>query len=74
MIINCKERLGYTYFYTTDPEFQNILFAYCEGRGFWWNVFFGWRKTAFLAHNVEQMFFWIPTKKLEILYSLAKGE
>lgn len=74
MIINCKERFGYTYFYTTDPELQNIFLAYCEGHGFWWNAFLGWRKSVVLDHDVEQMFFWIPTKKLEILYSLAKGE
>lgn len=71
MIINCKERLGYTYFWTTDREIQNILFAYCEGRGFWWNVFLGWRKTVALENGVDQMYFWIPTRKLETLLDLV---
>ena len=69
MIYNCKERFGYTYLWTCDRKMQSILFAYCEGRSFVWNIFFGWRKT----YNNNQMFFWIPSHKIHELIIIVKG-
>ena len=68
MIINCKEKFGYVYFWTCDPIFQRILYAYCEGHGFLWNAFLGWRKTI---SKTNQQFFWIPKKSLDLLIRLA---
>lgn len=67
-IYNCKERFGYIYLWTCNKKMQNLLFAYCEGRSFLWNMFFGWRRTK----GNEQMFFWIPARKLEELIALYK--
>lgn len=67
-IYNCKERFGYTYLWTSNKEVQNILFAYCEGRSYLWNLFFGWRRTYY----DDSMFFWIPSRKLERLINLSK--
>lgn len=55
-----KTRLGHSQVATRDTIEQNILFIYCEGRGFLWNLFLGWRKT-----KGETMIFWIPTKALD---------
>lgn len=68
MIVNCKERFGYAYIWTCDRTMSNILSAYCEGRSYLWNCFFGWRKT----NKNNQEFYWIPVKKLELLIKLAK--
>lgn len=67
-VYNCKERFGYTYLWTCDKKIQGILFAYCEGRSRFWNMFFGWRKTT----KENQMFFWIPSRKVEELIEIAK--
>jgi len=67
-VYNCKERFGYTYLWTCDRTMQNVLFAYCEGHSFLWNMFLGWRKTT----CKDQMFFWIPSRKVEILIRFAK--
>ena len=73
-VYNCKEHFGYTYLWTCNETMQNILFAYCEGRSTWWNMFFGWRKTCKIKiDNTEQMFFWIPSRKVNILIKLAEG-
>ena len=66
-VYNCKERFGYTYLWTCNETMQNILFAYCEGRSFLWNMFFGCR-----VIRKEQIFFWIPSRKVEILIRFAK--
>ena len=68
MIVNCKERFGYTYFWTCDKAMSDILEAYCEGRSFLWNIFFGWRKTD----KDCKLFYWIPTRKIETLINLAE--
>ena len=67
MIVNCKERFGYTYLWTCDKVMYNILEAYCEGRSFLWNIFLGWRKT-----DHDKLFYWIPTRKIETLINLAE--
>lgn len=73
MIYNCKERFGYTYLWTCNKTIQNVLFAYCEGRSVLWNMFLGWRKTHVIkTDNTEQMFFWIPSRKVNILIKLAE--
>lgn len=66
-IYNCKERFGYVYIWTCNRTMQNILDAFCEGRGFWWNVFWGWRRTD----KDGKQFYWIPKNKLKILIDLA---
>lgn len=72
-VYNCKERFGYTYLWTCNETMQNVLSAYCEGRSFLWNMFLGWRKTRRnKADNTEQAFFWIPSRKVDILIRLAK--
>ena len=68
MIIDCKERFGYTYLWTCDKIMSDILGAYCEGHSFLWNVFLGWRKTE----KDGKEFYWIPTKKVETLINLAE--
>lgn len=70
-VYNCKERFSYAYVCTRNRTIQNILSAYCEGRSHLWNLFFGWRKTRFIDDKEEQMFFWVPSRKLEILIELA---
>lgn len=67
-IYDCKERFGYTYLWTCNKKVQNILFAYCEGRSALWQMFLGWRKTT----CKDQMFFWIPSRKLDYLIELAE--
>ena len=66
MIYNCKERFGYTYLWTCDEKMKSILLAYCEGRSTLWRMFLGWRKTT-----EEQMFFWIPSRKLDYLIEIS---
>lgn len=66
---NCKECFGYTYLWTADSKLQKILLAYCEGRSYWWNIFLGWRKTT----GNNQMFFWIPSRKIEGLIKIAEN-
>lgn len=68
-----KEKFGYIYCETCDTTMQYILFSFCEGHGFWWNVFFGWRKSIKIDDNSEKMFFWIPSKKIELLTLLARN-
>ena len=69
MIYNCKESCGYTYLWTCNQKMQGILLAYCEGRSALWNMFFGWRKTS----NDNQMFFWIPSHKVNELLEIAEN-
>ncbi len=57
----------YTSYHTNDTTMQNICFAYCEGRSFLWNMFFGWRRT----YNKEMMEFILPSNKIKILKNLA---
>ena len=68
MVINCKERFGYTYLWTCDRTMCNVLYAYCEGRSRLWNTYLGWRKTT----KDEKVFFWIPSNKIENLIDIAK--
>lgn len=63
-----NECLGYSYLWTDNPKLQGILLAYCEGRSSLWKTFFGWRKTT----SDDEMFFWIPTGKIEDLIDLAE--
>lgn len=73
-VYNCKERFGYTYLWTCNKTMQNVLFAYCEGRSCLWNMFLGWRKSHVIkTDNTEQMFFWIPSRKVNILIKLAEN-
>ena len=72
MYVNCKERFGYVYLYTKDRVFKNILGAFCEGHGYWWNAFFGWRKTTVEKSGFEYSYYWIPAKKLYVLTGLAE--
>ena len=67
-VYNCKKHFGYTYLWTCDKKIQDILFAYCEGRSCFWNMFFGWRKTT----KENQMFFLIPSRKVKKLIEIAK--
>ena len=67
-IYNCKERFGYTYLWTCDKKIQSILLGYCEGRSALWRMFLGWRKTT----CKEQMFFWVPSRKLDDLIKIAE--
>lgn len=68
-IYNCKKRFNYVYLWTSDSRMQKILLAYCEGRSFLWNMFFGWRKTD----GNNQMFFWMPSRKIEGLIKIAEN-
>lgn len=68
MIVNCKERFGYTYLWSCDRIMCDILGAFCEGHGYWWNAFLGWRKTD----KNGREFYWIPSKKLDVLIGLAE--
>lgn len=68
MICNCKEHFGYTYLFTCDKKMQGLLFAYCEGRSALWRMFFGWRKST----KDNQMFFWIPSHKVNELLEIAE--
>ena len=61
-MINAKERFGYTYIITANKEEQKVFEAFCEGKGELWKCFFGWRRTV-----GNTRYYWIPTKKLEIL-------
>ncbi len=67
MIYNCKEHFGFTYLWTCNKNMQALLLAYCEGHSALWRMFLGWRKT-----KDDQMFFWIPTRKVEGLIEIAK--
>ena len=67
-IYNCKERFGYTYLWTCDKKMQSVLLSYCEGRSALWRMLFGQRKTT----DKEQMFFWVPSCKLDNLIEIAK--
>lgn len=71
-MINAKERFGYTYVITTDKVEQNILGAFCEAKGYWWNCFLGWRRTKVEKDGTETLFYWIPTDKIKVLEFLAK--
>lgn len=64
-----KERFGYAYIVTKDEVEQNILFAYCEGRSFLWNMYFGWRRGI---AKTNEMFFWIPKRKINSLNDIIK--
>ncbi len=66
-MINAKERFNYTYIITDNEIEQDILLAYCTGKSFLWNIYLGWRKTNI---KTNQMYFWIPTNKIEELTSL----
>lgn len=68
LLYDCKTRFNYTYCWTCNITLQNIILAYCEGRSALWRMFFGWRKTT----CKDQMFFWLPTKKIESLIALAE--
>ena len=69
MIYNCKERFGYTYLWTCDKKMQGLLFAYCKGRSALWRMFLGWRKST----RDNQVFFWIPSRKVDELLEIAEN-
>ena len=69
MVYNCKERFGYTYLWTSNKKMQDILFAYCEGRSALWRMFLGWRKST----KDNQIFFWIPSRKVDELLKIAEN-
>ncbi len=48
-----------------------IICAYCAGKGYWWNVFFGWRKTTKQGH----VYYILPRKawkELAVIEQLIK--
>lgn len=67
-IYNCKKRLTYSYVCVRDEKSQDVWLSYCEGRSQLWNMFFGWRET-----NDGEMYFWIPTRKIKNLMTIAYG-
>ena len=67
-VVNCKERFGYAYVWTTDRKISNIFGAYCEGHSFIWRMFFGWRKTT----KDGQEFYWLPKSRIDFLIKLAE--
>lgn len=72
MFTAIKEKFGFTYLQTKDPVLQDVLFAFCNAKGYWWNNYFGWRRSIILDVGHEIMFFWIPSNKIEELENLAK--
>ena len=64
----CKKYFGYTFLWTYDKKMQGLLFAYCEGRSALWRMFLGWR----MSTEDDQMFFWIPSRKLKELIEIAE--
>ena len=56
---------------TEDPIEQSLLLAYCEGKSFVYNVFFGWRSGAYTKNGVS-MTFRIAPSKLNFILMLAK--
>lgn len=58
-----RRRGPYNKIITVDIVEQEILFAYCEGKGYIWQIFLGWRST----YKDNCMTFWIPTKSIEEL-------
>ena len=59
----------YTEYITNDTIMIHLLFAYCEGRSYFWQMFFGWRST-----NNEKVYrFIVPTRKIAELETLAKS-
>lgn len=67
MIHKMRKCFGYTYLWTCDKEMQNVLLGYCEGRSILWRMFLGWRRTT-----KEQMFFWIPSRKIDYLIEIVE--
>jgi hypothetical protein len=50
----------YRLFLEKDEGMQHLCLLYCEAKGFWWNMFFGWRKT-----NKQGMYFKFTKKQYE---------
>lgn len=61
----------YTEYLTNNEVLANVFFAYCEGRSYLWQMFFGWRSTRVYEDEEIQRFI-IPTRKVEMLENLAK--
>lgn len=58
-----RRRGPYSKIITVDVVEQEILFAYCEGKSYIWNIYLGWRSCA----KDNCMTFWIPTKSIKEL-------
>lgn len=63
------QRFGFSKVITADPTAQMVFLAYCEGKNFLWNMFFGWRYTS---DKDDTMIFWLPTNKLSRLDTCIK--
>lgn len=55
-----------------DSYEYELLNAYCFGKSFLWNIFFGWRKTIDRGISGEWAYFKISRKKYQVLKSQAK--
>ena len=59
--------IGYTYYFTFNFNIEtHLCFAYCEGRGWLWRMFFGWRKS-----DRQGCTFLLPTKAIKEIENLA---
>ena len=63
------QRFWFSKVITADPTTQNVFFAYCIGKSFLWNIFFGWRYTSYKDGS---MIFWLPANKLSSLDDCIK--
>lgn len=71
-MVTTNSKLGFVEVCAWDRIDQNILFAYCEGHSFFWNVFFGWRRTKFDDElKKDFMYFLIPSRHYETLKKFA---
>ena len=60
----------YTKYTTNDSTLAHVLFAYCEGKNFFWRMYFGWRGAKFYDEETFHTFI-IPTRKIEELENIA---
>ena len=49
----------------TEPE-RALYDMYCAGRSYFWNMFFGWRKTRKVG-NEEWCYYRVPTQIQELV-------
>lgn len=45
----------------TDRKMQALCSAACSGKGYFWNMFFGWRRTRYDG-DIEVMEFLLPSR------------
>lgn len=70
-MIDIRKKLGFIRLKVDDYTDQIILSAFCEGKGYLWNLFFGWKKSIFKKDGSCIEIYYIPKNNVNTLLKMS---